>query len=422
MKYSLTLSLFLGLISKETAALRLQHHHHHHHKNMVQYDGDKQDWVQDCAPGRNPFIPGTGNAGTGGSYPGVGITCQGFAQKKSGDYTYPGDGQAWVDKCDPAQDTVAQKNPSGAGTSKDAVGAKEAKNGGSFPGVGVECQGLAQKNSTAKPNYTYPGDGQAWVDDCPPGRNPFIPGNGNAGTVTSYPNVGIECQGLAQKNSTAKPNYTYPGDGQAWVDDCAPGRNPFIPGNGNAGTVTSYPNVGIECQGLAQVKSNSTAKPNYTYPGDGQAWVDDCAPGRNPFIPGNGNAGTVTSYPNVGIECQGLAQKKSTYNGDTQDWVDKCDPTQDTVAQKNPSGAGTSRDAVGAKEAKNGGSFPGVGVECQGLAQKKSSYNGDTQDWVPKCDANQDTVAQKNPSGAGTHEDKFKGSFPGVGVECQGLA
>ena len=110
MKYTLTLSLFLGLISKDAAALRIQHHHHHHHghphQKMAQYDGDKQDWVPDCAPGRNPFIAGTGNAGTGGSYPGVGISCQGFAQRRAL-AQYNGDNQAWIEPCDPAQDTVA---------------------------------------------------------------------------------------------------------------------------------------------------------------------------------------------------------------------------------------------------------------------------------------------------------------------------
>ena len=49
MKYSLTLSLFLGLLSKDAAALRLQQHHHHHkHQHLSQYDGDKQDWVDHC--------------------------------------------------------------------------------------------------------------------------------------------------------------------------------------------------------------------------------------------------------------------------------------------------------------------------------------------------------------------------------------
>ena len=85
MKYSLTLSLFLGLVTKDAAALRLQHHHKHHHghKKMAHYDGDKQDWVPDCQPGRDPWAQATGGAGTGGSYPGVGINCQGFNQMQS---------------------------------------------------------------------------------------------------------------------------------------------------------------------------------------------------------------------------------------------------------------------------------------------------------------------------------------------------
>lgn len=57
------------------------------------------------------------------------------------DVTLPGGGNsAWVDQCDPTQDTVAQKNPSGAGTYSE--GTK-----GTFPGVGVDCQGFAQKKS-----------------------------------------------------------------------------------------------------------------------------------------------------------------------------------------------------------------------------------------------------------------------------------
>ena len=464
MKYGLTLSLFLGLISKDAAALRLQQHHHHHHghhkhQKLAQYDGDKQDWVPDCQPGRDPWAQATGGAGTGGSYPGVGIGCQGFAQKSSkagydgdsqawvddcapgrnpfipgngnaGTVTsypgvgiecqgfnkkklqsraqYDGDKQDWVEACDPAQDPWAQKNPSGAGTYKDE------KTGGSFPGVGVECQGFAQKKSKSG----YDGDSQAWVDDCAPGRNPFIPGNGNAGTAGSYPGVGIECQGFNKKNTQKLAQYD--GDSQAWVDDCAPGRNPWIQADGQAGTGGSYPGVGINCQGFAQKKVKKSHK-LVQYDGDSQAWIDDCAPGRDPWIQADGQAGTGGSYPGVGINCQGFAQKKSKslaqYDGDSQAWVDQCDPTQDTVAQKNPSGAGTYDNP------ENHGSFKGVGVECQGFAQKKSKslaqYDGDSQAWVDLCDPTQETTAQKNPSGAGTYNGpKTKGSFPGVGIEC----
>ena len=71
------------------------------------------------------------------------------------------------------------------------------------------------------------------------------------------------------------------------------------------------------------------------------------------------------------------SQKKSLaqYNGDSQDWVDKCDPTQDTVAQKNPNGAGTYEEALK-------GSFKGVGVDCQGFAQKKTNTRCDGK---PDC-------------------------------------
>ena len=87
---------------------------------------------------------------------------------------------------------------------------------------------------------------------------------------------------------------------------------------------------------------------------------------------------TKDFVPGVGVECMGFAQKKSLaqYNGDSQDWVDKCDPTQDTVAQKNPNGAGTYEEALK-------GSFKGVGVDCQGFAQKKSNTRG--CDGKPDC-------------------------------------
>jgi hypothetical protein len=68
------------------------------------------------------------------------------------------------------------------------------------------------------------------------------------------------------------------------------------------------------------------------------AWIDDCDPGRDPLVQANGGAGTVTSYPGVGINCQGFAQKKSKkhhkkshklvqYDGDNQAWIESCDPT-----------------------------------------------------------------------------------------------
>ena len=143
MKYSLTLSLFLGLISKDAAGLRLEHKHHHHHghKKMSQYDGDKQDWVPDCQPGRDPWAQATGGAGTGGSYPGVAITCQGFAQKASR-AQYDGNTQAWVDDCAPGRDPLVQAN-GGAGTFPP----------GSYPGVGIECQGFNKKKAHSMAQY-----------------------------------------------------------------------------------------------------------------------------------------------------------------------------------------------------------------------------------------------------------------------------
>ena len=94
----------------------------------------------------------------------------------------------------------------------------------------------------------------------------------------------------------------------------------------------------------------------------------------------NGGAGINAPAPvGVGVECQGFAQleKKGNpqrkaksfaqYNGDSQAWIDACDPARDVSAQTNPSGAGT-------WEAGQNGSFPGVGVECQGFAQRHSSH------------------------------------------------
>lgn len=72
--------------------------------------------------------------------PGVGIECQGFAQVKSRSQ-YKGNNDAWIEDCNPDRDVSAQTSPGGAGT------------GGSYPGVGVECQGFAQKKSSRKLNH-----------------------------------------------------------------------------------------------------------------------------------------------------------------------------------------------------------------------------------------------------------------------------
>ena len=79
-------------------------------------------------------------------------------------------------------------------------------------------------------------------------------------------------------NAMAEVAY-YDGDNQAWVDDCAPGRDNQKQANGGAGTFPpgTYPGVGIECQGFNKKKAHSMAQ----YDGDSQAWVDDCAPGRD---------------------------------------------------------------------------------------------------------------------------------------------
>jgi len=69
-----------------------------------------------------------------------------------------GGNNAWPEKCDPTQDTVAQKNPNGAGTHEDA-------NKGSFPGVGVDCQGFAQMKKT-KAHEIFARDCPAGLPDC----------------------------------------------------------------------------------------------------------------------------------------------------------------------------------------------------------------------------------------------------------------
>ena len=286
----------------------------------------------------------------------------GFAQRKSTRSLaqYNGDTQDWVAKCDPAQDTVAQKNPSGAGTYIDE------KKGGSFPGVGVDCQGFAQRKSLAQ----YNGDSQEWVEPCDASQDT-----------------------VAQKNPSGAGTYNGPK------------------------TKGSFPGVGVECMGFAQRKSRRSLA---QYNGDSQEWVEPCDPAqdtvaqKNPSGAGTYKKDTKGSFPGVGVECMGFAQKKSLaqYNGDSQDWVDKCDPTQDTVAQKNPNGAGTYEEALK-------GSFKGVGVDCQGFAQVRGADDfpaASNSAWVDKCDPKQDTTAQKNPSGAG------QSTFPGVGVDCQGFS
>jgi len=106
---------------------------------------------------------GAPNANAAGSFDKVGVECQGFAQKKSHSLAqYKGDSQAWIDDCDPDRDVSAAKNPSGAGT-------WEETNKGSYPAVGVECQGFAQRKSHSLAQYK--GNTDAWVDDCDPERD-----------------------------------------------------------------------------------------------------------------------------------------------------------------------------------------------------------------------------------------------------------
>lgn len=238
----------------------------------------------------------------------------------------------------------------------------------------------------------------------------------------------------------------YAGGTNAWIDDCSPDR--VMNGDYGSGTqgapgalpTGSFDKVGIECQGFAQRKSQSLAQAkDQDYEGGTNAWIDDCSPDR--VMNGDYGSGTqgapgatgAGSYTGVGVECQGFAQKKSQslaqakdqdYEGGTNAWIDDCDANRDPWALKNPSGAGT-------YEETNKGSFPGVGVECQGFAQRKSlslaqakdqEYAGGTNAWIDDCDPNRDPWALKNPSGAGTYEESQNGSFPGVGVECQGFA
>ena len=143
MKYSLTLGLFLGLITKESLAVRIQNHHSHHkhhsHQGLAQYNGDSQAWVDDCYPGRDPYAQANGGAGINAAAAGVGVECQGFAQRGS--------------------------------------------------------KSLAQKSAHSLAQYN--GDSQAWIDDCYPGRDPYAQANGGAGINAAAAGVGVECQGFA---------------------------------------------------------------------------------------------------------------------------------------------------------------------------------------------------------------------------------
>jgi hypothetical protein len=82
----------------------------------------------------------------------------GFAQIKA-DPEFDHEGtNTWVKACDPAQDTTAQKNPSGAGTP-------------TYPNVGVDCMGFAQKNADefAQIKDDFAGSGtNTWVTKCDP--------------------------------------------------------------------------------------------------------------------------------------------------------------------------------------------------------------------------------------------------------------
>merc|ERR1719446_1980455 len=84
-----------------------------------------------------------------GSYTGVGVECQGFAQKKHHHSLAQDD--AWIDDCSPDR---VMNGAYGSGTQ----GAPGATAAGSFEKVGVECQGFAQTKSKD----------DAWIDDCDP--------------------------------------------------------------------------------------------------------------------------------------------------------------------------------------------------------------------------------------------------------------
>ena len=395
---------------------------------------DTNAWVSQCDPNqdtvaqKNPSGAGTYEEGAAGKMPGVGIECQGFAQRKSRSLAqYNGDSQEWVEPCDPSQDTVAQKNPSGAGTYNGP------KTKGSFPGVGVECMGFAQRRSR-RSLVQYNGDSQAWVEPCDPAQDTVAQKNPSGAGQSSFPGVGVECMGFAQKKSRslAQLNDVVGSDTNAWVEKCDPTQDTVAQKNpSGAGTYIneekggSFPGVGVECQGFAQRKSRSLAQLHDVVGSDTNAWVDQCDAAQDTVAQKNpSGAGTYEeknkgSFPGVGVDCQGFAQRKSrslaqlndVVGSDTNAWVDQCDPAQDTVAQKNPSGAGT-------YEKANAGKLPGVGIDCQGFAQVRSRdvVGSDTNAWVDKCDPAQDTTAQKNPSGAG------QSTFPGVGVDCQGFS
>jgi len=51
-----------------------------------------------------------------------------------------------------------------------------------------------------------------------------------------------------------------------------------------------------------------------------------------------------------------------------------------------------------------------------------AQYKGNSDEWIDDCNADRDPWTAGNPNGAGTWEETNKGSYPGVGVECQGFA
>lgn len=146
----------------------------------IPYAASNDAWVESCDPERKLNDPtyGSGTYGSpgasSGTYDEVGTGCQGFAQrraqalaqhktKKAGD-------EAWIPDCSPTRDL--KHKVYGSGTQ----GAPGANGKGSFPGVGIECQGflankvknLAQGNP---PPVEYDPSNKAWVPDCSPGRD-----------------------------------------------------------------------------------------------------------------------------------------------------------------------------------------------------------------------------------------------------------
>jgi len=109
------------------------------------------------------------------------------------------------------------------------------------------------------------GDANSWVDACDPS---YKEGPMTAG----HTGVGVDCQGFAQKRQALAQDHDFTkGDANSWVDACDPS---YKEGEMTAG----HSGVGVDCQGFAQKKAHSLAqvKDHDFTKGDANAWVDAC--------------------------------------------------------------------------------------------------------------------------------------------------